>query len=130
MSSPSGLHTLIEIHQHAPHLLNSSFEIYVDGGMRRGTDVLKCIALGAKACGFGRPFLYSLVGHGKDGATHACSIIAEEILTGMKLLGRQSLAELTPECVNTTLLDAECALDDSIMKRRMRGWTQYRIAKL
>ena len=43
-------------------------EIYIDGGIRRGTDVLKALALGARAVGLGRPFLYSLAaGYGEAG---------------------------------------------------------------
>lgn len=42
-------------------------EIYVDGGIRRGTDVLKALCLGAKAVGIGRPFLYAQSAYGPDG---------------------------------------------------------------
>ena len=54
---------------------NPNFEIYVDGGVRRATDVLKALALGAKAVGLGRPFLYSFCAYGEDGVEHAIKII-------------------------------------------------------
>lgn len=44
-------------------------EIFVDSGIRRGTDILKCLCLGAKAVGMGRPFLYS-VNYGAEGVEH------------------------------------------------------------
>jgi L-lactate dehydrogenase (cytochrome) len=44
-------------------------EIYIDGGIRRGTDILKALALGATAVGIGRPYLYSLT-YGQEGVEH------------------------------------------------------------
>jgi L-lactate dehydrogenase (cytochrome) len=44
-------------------------EVYVDGGIQRGTDILKCLCLGATAVGLGRSFLYSLV-YGQEGVEH------------------------------------------------------------
>jgi isopentenyl diphosphate isomerase/L-lactate dehydrogenase-like FMN-dependent dehydrogenase len=50
----------IEIREHCPEVLQKR-EVIVDGSIRRGTDVVKALALGAKAVGLGRPFLYSLI---------------------------------------------------------------------
>ena len=47
--------------------LHERMEVYVDGGVRRGTDVLKALALGAKAVGIGRPTLYAMAGYGTEG---------------------------------------------------------------
>jgi len=60
--------TLLEIHKECPEIL-SKLEIYVDGGILRGTDVLKALALGATAVGIGRPYLYSLT-YGQEGIEH------------------------------------------------------------
>lgn len=60
--------TLLEIHKQCPEVL-SKLEIYVDGGIRRGTDILKALALGATAVGIGRPCLYSLA-YGQEGVEH------------------------------------------------------------
>lgn len=60
--------TLLEIHKECPEILNK-LELYVDGGIRRGTDVLKALALGATAVGIGRPYLYSLA-YGQEGVQH------------------------------------------------------------
>jgi L-lactate dehydrogenase (cytochrome) len=68
--APSGLHTLMEIRRFHPELLKCC-EILLDGGVRRGTDVLKALALGASAVGIGRPFMYALSTHGTDGVCRA-----------------------------------------------------------
>ena len=49
---------LYEMHQKRPELLKNH-EVYIDGGVRRGTDVLKALCLGARGVGLGRPFLYA-----------------------------------------------------------------------
>jgi L-lactate dehydrogenase (cytochrome) len=59
-SAPSALETLLEIREDDPEVLEKC-DVIVDGGFRRGTDVVKALCLGAKAVGLGRPFLYSLV---------------------------------------------------------------------
>lgn len=61
---------LQEIRRERPDLLND-MEVYVDGGVRRGTDVLKALCLGAKAVGLGRPFLYAQSAYGADGVVKA-----------------------------------------------------------
>lgn len=99
---------LLEIRKYAPFLLHSNMEIYIDGGFRRGTDVVKAIALGATAVGLGRPSLYSMTaGYGEDGFRHMVQILRNEIETCMAMLGARSLAELVPEMVNTKRLDRE-----------------------
>ena len=59
---------LLEIRRNAPEVFEK-LEVFVDGGVRRGTDVLKALALGARAVGLGRPFLYSLA-YGQEGTEH------------------------------------------------------------
>ncbi|KGO56442.1 Alpha-hydroxy acid dehydrogenase, FMN-dependent [Penicillium expansum] len=97
--------TLLEIRKFAPHLIESKMQIFIDGGIRRGTDVLKAIALGATAVGLGRPFLFSLSGYGKDGVRRMIEILRQEIETNMVFLGVTSLEELRPEMVNTSRLE-------------------------
>lgn len=64
-TSPPALLVLLELRKHFPEAF-SKMEIYVDGGIRRGTDILKAYCLGATAVLLGRPFLYSLA-YGEDG---------------------------------------------------------------
>ncbi|MGC2201332.1 MAG: alpha-hydroxy acid oxidase [Stellaceae bacterium] len=69
--------------------------ILVDGGMRRGTDVIKAVALGADAVLVGRAVLYGVAAAGKDGAKRALTIFREEIERDLGLLGVPSIAELS-----------------------------------
>lgn len=71
----------------------------MDGGVRRGTDVVKALALGAKAVGLGRPFLYAQSGFGQAGVERAVGIMRDEIERAMRLLGVSRLEDLTPEMV-------------------------------
>jgi L-lactate dehydrogenase (cytochrome) len=68
--------------------------ILLDGGIRRGQDVLKALALGAHACLIGRAFVYGLAAGGEAGVRRAIEILAGEMDTTLALLGRRSLAEL------------------------------------
>ncbi len=65
-SAPSALMTLLEIRTYCPEVLQK-LEVFVDGGLRDGSDVLKALCLGATAAGVGRPFLYALAAYGSQG---------------------------------------------------------------
>jgi isopentenyl diphosphate isomerase/L-lactate dehydrogenase-like FMN-dependent dehydrogenase len=69
-------------------------EIYLDGGIRRGTDVLKALALGARAVLIGRPVLYGLAVGGADGVAEVLRILADEFLTAMAMCGCPDLASI------------------------------------
>jgi L-lactate dehydrogenase (cytochrome) len=68
--------------------------IMLDGGVRRGTDVLKALALGAQFVFIGRPFLYAAAIAGAAGVHHAASLLRDEISRDMAMLGITSLAEM------------------------------------
>ena len=68
--------------------------VLVDGGIRRGTDVLKAIALGANAVLIGRPYLYGLAAEGQNGVTRVLQILQREFLMAMALSGRTSIKEI------------------------------------
>lgn len=72
-------------------------EAICDGGVRRGTHVLKSLCAGATAASGGRLYLYALAAAGQDGVERALMILREEIERGMKLMGVKSVAELTPD---------------------------------
>lgn len=67
--------------------VGSALSLIVDGGVRRGTHVLKAIALGANACSIGRPYLYGLAAAGERGVARVIEIFREEIERGMALMG-------------------------------------------
>jgi isopentenyl diphosphate isomerase/L-lactate dehydrogenase-like FMN-dependent dehydrogenase len=69
-------------------------EVYLDGGIRRGSDVLKALAMGARACLIGRPLVYGLGAGGEAGARRAVSILAQELATAMALAGCSSVSLL------------------------------------
>ncbi|HEX5466717.1 MAG TPA: alpha-hydroxy acid oxidase [Candidatus Limnocylindrales bacterium] len=74
-------------------------EVYLDGGVRRGTDVATALALGARACFIGRPFLYALAAGGEAGVERCLEILAAELQVAMALLGAPTVSELTPDLV-------------------------------
>lgn len=74
--------------------VGDSLELIVDGGIRRGTDVVKALALGADACSIGKSYLYGLAAGGQQGVEHALALLATEITRTMTLLGCASVAEL------------------------------------
>lgn len=70
-------------------------EVFVDGGVRRGTDVLKALALGARAALIGRPVLWGLAAGGEEGVRDVLEIFRREIALGMQLLGCAGCGEIT-----------------------------------
>jgi len=71
--------------------------VMMDGGVRRGTDVLKAIALGAQFVFIGRPILYAAAIAGAAGVHHAASLLSDEVSRGMAMLGVSSLGEMKRE---------------------------------
>jgi len=69
-------------------------EVYFDGGIRRGTDILKALALGAQAVMVGRPVLWGLAANGAEGAYHVLEILHKELELAMALSGRPTLASI------------------------------------
>jgi L-lactate dehydrogenase (cytochrome) len=74
-------------------------EILLDSGVRRGTDVVKAVALGARACMIGRPWLYGLALDGADGVFAVLELLREEIDRTLALVGRPRLTELDASAV-------------------------------
>lgn len=99
--SPAPIHALRSIRQ----AVGDDAEVYVDGGIRRGTDILKALALGANAVSFARPYLYGLAADGDAGARRALTLMAEAFRRDMALAGVTSIAEI----------------DESFVRERMVG---------
>jgi len=74
-------------------------EVLIDGGVRRGTDVLKAIALGAKAVLVGRPVLWGLAANGEIGVSHVLEILRSELDLAMALCGCTSLDQLSDDLI-------------------------------
>ena len=97
----SGIEVLAEVRPalRAAGPAAARMEVYVDGGVRRGTDVVKALALGATAVGIGRPVLYGLAAFGEPGVDRVLDILREETATAMRLVGARALRDLTPALV-------------------------------
>jgi isopentenyl diphosphate isomerase/L-lactate dehydrogenase-like FMN-dependent dehydrogenase len=74
-------------------------DIVLDGGVRRGSDVVKAICLGAKACMIGRPWVYGLAANGAQGIDAVLTVLESEVRTTMALLGAACVAELGSGCL-------------------------------
>jgi isopentenyl diphosphate isomerase/L-lactate dehydrogenase-like FMN-dependent dehydrogenase len=73
--------------------------VMLDSGVRRGTDVLKALALGATAVGIGRPYIWGLSAFGQAGVERVLSLLQEEMITTMKLIGVTKAREIGPGAV-------------------------------
>ncbi|MCF2528723.1 alpha-hydroxy acid oxidase [Yinghuangia soli] len=94
---PASLRALPEV---AEALDGTGTEILLDGGIRRGTDVLKALALGARAVMIGRPWVWGLAAAGRPGVDTVLRILHTEIERDMALMGVRTLADLGPRHVN------------------------------
>jgi isopentenyl diphosphate isomerase/L-lactate dehydrogenase-like FMN-dependent dehydrogenase len=74
-------------------------EVLLDSGVRRGVDVLRALALGARAVLVGRPVVYGLAARGEEGVLHVLQLLRDEVELGLRLLGCTSPAEVTREHV-------------------------------
>jgi 4-hydroxymandelate oxidase len=95
--SPATIDVLEEIVASA-----GSCEVYLDGGVRRGTDVVTAMALGARAVFIGRPYLFALAAAGQRGVATCLSLIRAETLNAMALLGAPTVAQVTRDRVRGT----------------------------
>ena len=74
--------------------VGDQIDVICDGGIQRGTHVLKALSVGAKACSGGRWYLYALAAAGEQGVKQALTNLQAELLRDMKLMGARSLADL------------------------------------
>jgi L-lactate dehydrogenase (cytochrome) len=77
--------------------IGNDLELIVDGGIRRGSHIIKAIALGADACSIGRPYLYGLAAGGQQGVERALQLLKEEIERNLTLLGCPSISALSQQ---------------------------------
>jgi isopentenyl diphosphate isomerase/L-lactate dehydrogenase-like FMN-dependent dehydrogenase len=94
-TAPPAVHTLLEIRKHCPEV-PERVELWVDGGIKRGTDVAKALCLGAKAVGVGRAALWGLGAGGAPGVERMFEILKAETKTALRLLGVGRVEQLGP----------------------------------
>ncbi|KAF4628828.1 hypothetical protein G7Y89_g9328 [Cudoniella acicularis] len=99
--SPSSLEVSLGIYEMAPEVFRQ-IEVYADGGVRYGADALKLLALGAKAVGLGRPFMYANV-YGTDGVTHAIELPKKEVALDAANMGVADIKAIDPSYVRWVL---------------------------
>ncbi|MCJ1357592.1 MAG: hypothetical protein MMC33_007588 [Icmadophila ericetorum] len=105
-NAPPAIHTLLEIRKYCPEVLDK-VEIFVDGGIKRGTDVVKALCLGARGVGIGRAALWGLGAGGPAGVERTLEILKDELERAMRLLGASNVAELGPQHVNTRVVESQ-----------------------
>ncbi|KAI1142808.1 FMN-dependent dehydrogenase-domain-containing protein [Hypoxylon sp. FL0543] len=114
-TAPPAVHTLLEIRRHCPQVFDQ-IEVWVDGGIKRGTDVVKALALGARAVGIGRAALFGLGAGGQAGVERTLEILKAETETCMRLLGVEKVSQLGPRHINSRkverdIFDGEAGLE-------------------
>jgi 4-hydroxymandelate oxidase len=97
-----GVQASIDALPHVVDAVGGRTEILLDSGVRRGVDVLRALALGARAVLVGRPVVYALAVAGEDGVAHVLQLLREEVELGLRLLGCTSPAEVAREHVEWT----------------------------
>ena len=97
----------IEVLPEVVDAVDGQVEVYMDGGVRRGSDIVKAVALGARAVLIGRPLFWGLAVDGQSGVRHVLQILKDELEMTMTLCGRPNLASL-----DRTLLGFRSPLQD------------------
>jgi L-lactate dehydrogenase (cytochrome) len=82
--------------------VGDALEVYCDGGVRRGSDIVKAVALGARACMIGRAYLYGLGAAGERGVDHVLTMMLTDVYRTMALLGVREISELSRDYVVTS----------------------------
>lgn len=102
-TSPAPILVLLELQKSCPQVFDK-VEVYVDGGIMRGTDIIKALCLGAKSVGIGRGFLFAL-NYGEEGVEKYIEILKDELETTMRMLGITDLSQVHPGLLNTRAVD-------------------------
>ncbi len=98
--------TTIEALPYVVDAVGGRCEVYLDGGVRRGIDVLKALALGARACLIGTPLFYALAVDGENGMRHIFEILKNELDLAMAMCGARTIDDIDPSLVTRPELAA------------------------
>ncbi|MFQ5703982.1 MAG: alpha-hydroxy acid oxidase [Gemmatimonadales bacterium] len=94
-----GVPATIEVLEEVVRAVGGRAEVLLDGGVRRGTDVLKALALGARAVLIGRPYVWGLAADGEAGVTRVLELLRDEVELAMALLGCPAVADISGDHV-------------------------------
>lgn len=115
----SGIEILAEV---APVLrergLQNKIEIYIDGGVRRATDIIKALCLGAKGVGIGRPFLFAMSAYGLPGVDRAMQLLKDEMVMNMRLIGAAKVEDLTPDMLCLDAIQSHQVVPEDTLSKR------------
>ncbi|TQN70060.1 Cytochrome b2 [Colletotrichum shisoi] len=116
--TPGPLEIAYEIYRNAPEVFRK-VDVIADSGVRYGNDVLKLLALGVKAVGMGRPFMYANC-YGLEGVTKAINIIKTETVRGGAQMGVTDIHNISMTFLNTRPLEQNVYLFDKEEESRRR----------
>ncbi|KAK1815176.1 hypothetical protein LTR12_010435 [Friedmanniomyces endolithicus] len=119
-TAPPAIHTLLEIRKFCPEVFGR-VEVFVDGGIKRGTDVVKALCLGARGVGLGRAPLFALGAAGVEGVERMLGILRAEVETAMRLLGVERVGELGGRHVNARAVERDVYEGEGV-GRGKEGW--------
>lgn len=102
-TAPATILVLLELQKNCPQIFDK-MEVYIDGGITRGTDIFKALCLGARAVGIGRGFLFAL-NYEKEGVEQFGNILTDELVTTMQMCGITSLDQVHPGLLHTGAVD-------------------------
>ncbi|XP_036004450.1 hydroxyacid oxidase 1-like [Fundulus heteroclitus] len=94
-----GVPATLDVLEEVVKAVQGRCDVYMDGGVRRGTDVLKALALGAKAVFIGRPVLWGLACQGEEGVIELLELLKEELRLALALSGCRSISEVSRSLV-------------------------------
>lgn len=89
----------IEVLGEVVQAVNGEIPVFIDGGIRRGTDVFKALAMGATAVGIGRPYIYGLAANGQEGVEQVIDLFQGELMRNMQLAGTTSIPQINQNYV-------------------------------
>ena len=113
-----GLPSSLELLPPILDAVGDRLEVLVDGGFRRGTDILVALAMGARAVSLGRPYLYGLAAGGEAGVSRAIDLLSGELCRDLAMMGVPSLDGLGPDCLVRRRFLAEFDHPDAGIEKR------------
>ncbi len=92
----------VEVLEEIVEVVDNQLEVFIDGGIRRGSDVVKALALGAKAVMVGRPYVWALAAAGESGVSHAIEMLRDELDRALAISGCSLISEVDRSLVRWT----------------------------
>ncbi|CAK1359262.1 Cytochrome b2, mitochondrial [Cercospora beticola] len=127
-NSPGTILILLELKRDCPEVFDK-MEVFIDGGVRRGSDVVKAICIGARGVGVGRPFQCAVL-YDKEGVEHAASVLQDEVETAMRLCGITDLNEVRGDLSYLNTRELEQLLPPRPLTKSWFSWGSTRQSKL